>query len=185
MKNDLLQGINIFLVGMMGSGKTTVGKELAQHLKYRFFDTDTLIEQIKQKTINDIFLEEGEEAFRILESNILSELASCTKSVIATGGGIVLERKNWSYLHHGLIIWLDASIPLLTKRLNNTTSRPLLKQNQLSIELDALLKKRHVLYEQGDLKVIINEHDSSDDTVNKILKSIPTVIKNNSPEVSS
>ena len=73
MKNDLLQGINIFLVGMMGSGKTTVGKELAQHLKYRFFDTDTLIEQIKQKTINDIFLEEGEEAFRILESNILSE----------------------------------------------------------------------------------------------------------------
>ena len=61
----------------------------------------------------------------------------------------------------------------------------MLKQNQLSIELDALLKKRHVLYEQGDLKVIINEHDSSDDTVNKILKSIPTVIKNNSPEVSS
>ena len=61
MANNLLQGINIFLIGMMGSGKTTTGKRLAEHLNYRFFDTDTLIKQVKQKTISDIFVEEGEE----------------------------------------------------------------------------------------------------------------------------
>ncbi|BDA39346.1 shikimate kinase [Candidatus Atelocyanobacterium thalassae] len=185
MANELLQGINIFLVGMMGSGKTTIGKKLAQHLKYRFFDTDILVEQVKRQTISNIFLEEGEEAFRILESKVLSELASCTKSVVATGGGIILEQKNWSYLHHGLIIWLDVPIPLLTKRLNNGISRPLLKQKHLSTELETLFKQRQTLYAQGDLRVTISENDSSDDTVNKILKLIPTIIKTSSPDISN
>ena len=181
MANNLLQGINIFLIGMMGSGKTTTGKRLAEHLNYRFFDTDTLIKQVKQKTISDIFVEEGEESFRILESNVLSELASCTRSVIATGGGIVLKQENWSYLHHGLIIWLDTSIPILKKRLNHDlSSRPLIQKEKLDIELELLLEQRHALYKQGDLKIIVDKNDSSEDVVNKILKLIPTVLKTTS-----
>ena len=91
---QLLQGVNVFLIGMMGSGKTTVGQKLAQRLNYRFFDSDVLIERVTQQSINDIFATQGEETFREFETQVLSELAACTKSVIATGGGMVLKPIN-------------------------------------------------------------------------------------------
>ena len=102
--SNLLKGVNIYLIGMMGVGKTTVAQILAQRLGYRFFDTDTLLEQVAGRTINEIFASEGEAAFRELETKILAELSAYTKIAIATGGGIVLRQQNWSYLHHGLIV---------------------------------------------------------------------------------
>ncbi|MEL4898260.1 shikimate kinase [Crocosphaera sp. Alani8] len=172
-----LQGVNVFLVGMMGTGKTTVGQKLAQRLNYRFFDSDVLIERVTGQSIKNIFATQGEEAFRQVETEVLSELAAYTKSVVATGGGSVLKAKNWSYLHHGLIIWLDVSIPILSKRLARDTTRPLLQKKDLSLTLQSLLEQRRPLYAQSDLQVIINRHQTADDTVEQILELVPTVIQ--------
>ncbi len=174
---QLLQGVNVFLIGMMGSGKTTVGQKLAQRLNYRFFDSDVLIERVTQQSINDIFATQGEETFRQFETQVLSELAACTKSVIATGGGMVLKPINWSYLHHGLIVWLDAPVTILTQRLAKDRTRPLLQATELSLKLHSLLEKRRSLYAQSDLQIIIDEHQTPDDIVEQILELVPTVVK--------
>ncbi len=174
---QLLQGVNIFLIGMMGTGKTTVGQKLAQCLNYRFFDTDILIERVTQQSINDIFATVGEETFRNIESQILSELAACTRSVIATGGGMVIKQKNWSYLHHGLIVWLDVPVSLLAKRLAEDATRPLLQETDLTNKLQSLLEQRRSLYSQADLQIIIEADQTPDDVVEQILELVPTVIK--------
>ena len=83
---NILRGLNVYLIGMMGSGKTTVGKLLAEKLHYRFLDTDSIIEKVSQKTINQIFAEEGEASFRQLESDVLKEVSAYIRTVIATGG---------------------------------------------------------------------------------------------------
>ncbi|ACK65029.1 Shikimate kinase [Rippkaea orientalis PCC 8801] len=173
----LLQGINIYLIGMMGSGKSTIGKILAQRLDYRFFDTDILIERVTQQSINDIFVTQGETVFRDIETQVLSEVAACTRSVIATGGGIVLNSQNWSYLHHGLIIWLDVSIKLLKTRLINDTTRPLLKESDLTLKLKTLDEQRRNLYNKADLTIVINQNRTPESIVSEILEAIPTVIK--------
>jgi shikimate kinase len=173
---DSLQGISIFLIGMMGTGKTTVGQVLAQHLSYRFFDSDDLIERVAQQSINEIFANQGEAYFREIESKVLAQLSAQTKSVIATGGGIVLSSKNWSYLHHGLIIWLDASVEILKKRLAQDTTRPLL-QDDLTFKLSSLSEKRRALYQQADLHIHLEENQTPAQITAKLIEQIPTVLK--------
>ena len=175
--NNLLQGVNIFLIGMMGTGKTTVGNLLARKLGYRFFDTDILIEKVAGQTINQIFATEGEESFRDLESKVLGELSTYTRSAIATGGGIVLRTKNWSYLHHGLIIWLDTPVELLTKRLTEDTTRPLLKETDLNSKLTSLLEHRRSLYAQADLHIEIKIEQTPEHIASEVIEMIPTILK--------
>jgi shikimate kinase len=174
---SLLRGVSIFLVGMMGSGKSTIGRMLARRLHYRFFDTDVLVEKVTGETIAGIFERSGEEEFRAIETKVLAELSSCTKSVIATGGGIVIKPLNWSYLRHSLIIWLDAPIEVLVKRLRNDFSRPLLRDTELENRLHLLLQERRSLYEEADLRVIIQANDTPEKTVDRILKLIPSVLQ--------
>ena len=174
---DLLKGINVYLVGMMGSGKTTVGRLLAQHLGYRFFDTDILIERVAGKTINEIFAEDGENNFRDLESKILEELSAYTRSVIATGGGIVLRQKNWSFLHHGLIIWLDAPVELLLKRLAEDDTRPLLREADPGSKLQSLLDQRKNLYTQADLYLTLEDGQTPEEIAARIIALIPNVLR--------
>jgi shikimate kinase len=171
MDRGLLQGVNVYLIGMMGVGKTTVGKLLAQKLNYRFFDTDVLIERVAGKTIPDIFASQGEESFRELESKILEQLSAYTCSAIATGGGIVQRHRNWSYLHHGLIIWLDADLELIEQRLAGDNSRP------LASKLASLLEARRPLYAQADLRVAIATQQNPEEITAQILTLIPTVLK--------
>lgn len=179
---DRLQGLNLYLVGMMGTGKTTVGQRLAKELGYRFFDTDVLIERVAQKSINDLFAEDGEAFFRDLESQVLGEVSACTRSVIATGGGAVLRPVNWGYLRHGLIIWLDAPISLLVERLAEDNTRPLLKIDDLSLKLETLLAERKSLYQEADLQIAIAKNQNPEQIVSKILEQAPNVLK--SPEKS-
>jgi shikimate kinase len=174
---DRLQGLNIYLIGMMGTGKTTVGQVLAKELGYRFFDTDVLIERVAQKSINDLFAEEGETFFRNLESQVLGEVSACTRSVMATGGGVVLRPVNWSYLRHGLIIWLDAPISLLVERLAEENTRPLLKIDNLALKLETLLAERKSLYQEADLQIAIAKNENPEQIVSKILEQIPNVLK--------
>ena len=174
---DHLQGLNIYLIGMMGTGKTTVGQVLAKELGYRFFDTDVLIERVAQKRINELFAEEGEAFFRDLESRVLGEVSACTRSVMATGGGVVLRPLNWSYLRHGLIIWLNVPICLLVERLAEDDARPLLKTDELPLKLETLLVERKSLYQEADLHIAITKDENPEQIVAKILAKIPNVLK--------
>lgn len=178
MMNNLLEGTSVFLIGMMGVGKTSVGKSLGKKLGYRFFDTDILIEKVARQSINDIFATQGEWVFRELESKVLGELCAYTKSAIATGGGIILKKENWGYLHQGLIVWLDAPVELLVKRLSEDTTRPLLQQTDLGKKLSSLLATRQSLYAEADLHVRIEPNQTSEQISDQILEEIPTVLKN-------
>ncbi|BAZ45383.1 shikimate kinase [Chondrocystis sp. NIES-4102] len=169
--NNLLQGLNIYLIGMMGSGKTTIAQALAQELKYRFLDTDQIIEAIARKPITQIFQTEGEAYFRQLETKVLAELSVYTRSVIATGGGIIQQQINWSYLRHGLIIWLDVDLAILKKRLAQDETRP------LADKLESLLAKRRPLYEQADLHLTITEEKTPEEVSAQIIKMIPSALK--------
>jgi shikimate kinase len=174
--DNLLKGINVFLIGMMGSGKSTVGQILAQKLNYRFLDTDVLIEKVANQTINDIFTNQGEATFRDLETQVLAGVSSYTRSAIATGGGIILRTKNWSYLHHGLIVWLDTSVEVLIERLATDDTRPLLKYTNPAQKLHSLLEERRSLYAQADLHIVTGS-ETPEDIAHRIIKQIPTILK--------
>ena len=172
--NKQLVKSNIYLIGMMGSGKTTIGKLLAEKLDYRFFDTDDLVERFAQKTISEIFATETEAKFRELESQVLKKLSAESKSAIApdapvtiaTGGGIVQRPKNWKYLRQGLIVWLDADLNLLNQRLekdNNT--RPLVTK------LESLLETRRPLYSQADIRIAIKPEQTPEEIATQIIYS--------------
>ena len=181
--NNLLQGINLYLIGMMGAGKTTVGRLLASELEYGFLDTDEVITASAKKSINQIFAQEGETEFRQLESDVLSQVSAYTKLTVATGGGIILKRENWSYLHHGLIVWLDATPELLYNRLKEDATRPLLQDSNPLLKLKNILKERESLYALADLRITLLEAETPEEIAKRILTQIPSVLKN--PGVAS
>lgn len=116
-KTDILVGLKqllhttpIYLIGMMGSGKSTVGRHLATKLCYSFLDTDQMIESVERKKITEIFQEQGEDKFRVIESNILNQIQPCRGHVVATGGGIVLRSSNWAILRVSVF---SISLPFL------------------------------------------------------------------------
>lgn len=177
---DLLQGLNIYLIGMMGVGKTAAGQAVAQKLNYRFFDTDDLITRVQGEAITDIFAKEGETYFRDLETKVLEELSTRTRSVIATGGGIILKSYNWSFLQQGLVVWLDAGVDLIMERLANDNSRPLLQTENPKQKLETLLSERRSSYAQADLQVMIKPEQSPGEVASEIMEKIPSVIKEQS-----
>ncbi|OZH53482.1 shikimate kinase [Hydrocoleum sp. CS-953] len=174
---ELLEGVNLYLVGMMGAGKTTVGHLLAQELGYRFLDTDSLISQAAGKSISEIFATEGEAAFRELETNILSEVSSYKKLTIATGGGIVIKPFNWSYLQHGIVVWLDTPVEVLYSRLQGDQTRPLLQDSNPLGKLQELLEERRPLYANADVHVNINSKDTPEEVTMLVLAEIKRVVK--------
>lgn len=160
-----LQGTSLFLVGMMGSGKSTVGKLVSKALGYCFFDTDTLIEQLTQKKVSEIFAEDGEDSFRELETQVLAELSPFKNCVIATGGGVPTRAENWGHMQGGVSVWLNGPPALLAHRVvgDGTETRPLLSQDgqqqqsdayQAAVErLTELLEQRQPLYQIADLTI--------------------------------
>lgn len=168
--NNLLQGVDVYLIGMMGVGKSTIGKILAQKLQYRFFDTDTLIEQVAGKTIPQIFATEGEAYFRDLETQVLKEVSVYTRSAIATGGGIIQKPINWSYLRQGLVVWLDVDIQILQQRVSQDQNRP------LSGELKSLLEKRRSLYSLADMQIKCSNEQTPEQAADMIIDQIPDKI---------
>jgi shikimate kinase len=172
-----LKGLNVYLVGMMGVGKTTVGQALAQVLGYQFFDTDILIEQLAQESIPEIFKIAGEGKFRDWETQVLAQLSGYQRLIVATGGGIVVRRENWGHLRHGLIIWLDVPIDELYRRLAQDQSRPLLQTENPKKTLEQLLQQRRSLYGEADLHILPSKGELPDQTVERILGAIPAVLE--------
>jgi shikimate kinase len=175
--NQQLQGMNIYLIGMMGCGKTTVGQALAKALNYRFMDTDQLITQVTGQSIPDIFAQSGEAEFRAIESQVLSQLCAYQHLVVATGGGIVLQPMNWSYLRHGFIVWLDVPVSQLYNRLKGDQTRPLLQDSDPLATLQNLFNQRKHLYESADLRISVDPADHSQQVMQKILTAIPSKLK--------
>ncbi|MDJ0703170.1 MAG: shikimate kinase, partial [Leptolyngbyaceae cyanobacterium MO_188.B28] len=97
---------------------------------------------------------------RQLETQVLSQLSAYTRLVIATGGGMILKRQNWSYLHYGIVVWLDVSADQLQARLEGDTSRPLLDSNNLRSKLETLLAQRRHLYAQADVRMTVTPEET-------------------------
>lgn len=182
---DRLQGTNLYLIGMMGVGKSTVGQLLAKALGYRFFDTDAVIEQATGQTISEIFAGMGEAEFRQLETQVLAELSAYTRLVVATGGGIVSQQKNWSYLRHGLIIWLNVPIEILFQRLKKDTTRPLLQTADPFAKLQLLLQERRERYAQADLEISVKAGESAEQVTDRILLAIPNILRSDDPQAET
>lgn len=174
---NLLKGVNLYLIGMMGVGKTTVGKLLAQEVGYRFVDTDEIIVKAVGKSINEIFTENGEADFRQLESDVLGQVCAYTKLIVATGGGIVMQQQNWGYLRHGLIVWLDVPIQIILERLAEDHTRPLLQNSDPQGKLSSLLEQRQHKYSQADLHITITATETPEEIATRILTTIPSILK--------
>jgi len=181
-KDGGLQGLSVFLVGMMGVGKTSVGRVLARKLGYRFVDTDVSIEKVAGRSVREIFATEGEAYFRDLEAKVLAELSSYTRCAIATGGGIVLEQMNWSYLRQGAIVWLDAPVDVIVRRLEGDRTRPLLQETDLAQKLSSLLEVRRSLYAQADLHIEIEVEQTPEAIASEICDRIPSIVKQQESE---
>jgi shikimate kinase len=137
----------IFIVGPMGSGKTTIGRILAEILDFKFFDLDFEIEKRSGANIPWIFDVEGEEGFRQRESRVLEELSSLTNTVLATGGGAVILKKNREILKkHGFTIYLRAPIDKLVERTSHDQNRPLLKVSNPRKAIEKMVTDRESLY---------------------------------------
>ncbi len=173
---DFLKKTNLYLIGMMGAGKTTIGRQLASRLDYRFVDTDDLVEQAAGQPITRLFERAGEAAFRSLETQVLAQVSAHTRLVVATGGGIVTQPMNWSYLRHGVVIWLDTPISVLVSRLAEDTSRPLLKDVDLTTKLETLLAERGDRYAQADIR-IPDEGRSVGNTCDRIIATLQQTVR--------
>ena len=172
-----LAGRSLYLVGMMGSGKTSTGRPLAERLGYGFVDADAVIEQAAGCSIPEIFDRDGEAGFRSLESQVLSAISQRHSLVVATGGGVVTQPENWGMLHSGIVIWLDVVPDQLLQRLNaDSTVRPLLQTADPEAALNALLNERRPLYAEADLTVVIND-ETPEAVADGILQLVPSLLK--------
>ena len=172
-----LGGRSLYLVGMMGSGKTSTGRPLAERLGYGFVDADAVIEQAAGCSIPEIFERDGEAGFRALESQVLNAITQRHSLVVATGGGVVTQQENWGLLHSGIVIWLDVAQEQLLERLRaDDTARPLLQQPDPAAAVETLLSERRALYAEADLTVVIQE-ETPEQVADGILQLLPTLLK--------
>ena len=163
---------NIVLVGMMGAGKTTVGEFLSAKLNRELKDIDRVIEQEQKKSIIEIFTDDGEEAFRKLESETIEKFSNMSDLIISTGGGALEKANNLSNLQkNGIIIYLEADIEELFKRVKNETQRPLLKEQDPLEVIKKLIKKREKFYLMADI-TIITDNKSPEKITEEIIKAI-------------
>jgi len=160
---------NIILIGLMGSGKTTLGKYLAGHTGIKFFDTDELIVQKTGKSIQKIFEDEGQLHFRDLESEVIAEVSRKSGCVISTGGGAVLRDENIDSLKKtGVLFYLETSAETLWNRVKNDSSRPLLQGKNPAETLAKILTARKPLYRQADFTV--NTEKSLEEIATQVLQ---------------
>lgn len=141
--------MKIFLIGPMGSGKSTIGKVLSKKLEYDFYDTDKLVEKVVGKKIKEIFDQNGEQYFRLKESEELDKTRKLKNAVIATGGGIIENEKNRLFLkEEKKVIFLDSSIERQYDRTKESQKRPLLNNGDSMKILKNLYQKRLSFYQE-------------------------------------
>jgi shikimate kinase len=164
---------SIFLVGPMGVGKTTIGRQLAHLLGYEFIDSDRAIEERTGASIPWIFDMEGEEGFRRREHTVIDELTTHTSTVLATGGGAVIKPENRACLkQRGIVVYLKAELDELLARTRNDKNRPLLQTEDPRSRLQLLLEQREPWYlEVADI-VFDTQHQNIKSAANTLLKQL-------------
>lgn len=162
----------IVLVGIMGAGKSTVGKILADRLGMRFFDADQEIERAAGCTITDFFEKYGEVEFRKGEERVISRILAGEPCVLATGGGAFMSEATRLLIKKmATSVWLRVSFEVLARRLEKRSDRPLLQTTDPQQTLKALIKKRYPIYNDADF-IVDAENDGVDITVSKVIECL-------------
>ena len=176
-----LRGCNLYLIGMMGSGKSAVGDALARRMgTYNFLDTDVILERATGMSIPQIFEDEGEAAFRDVEAQVLDSVHAHVRCVISTGGGLVMRNQNWSKLQSGLVVFLNVEPGVIMKRIEGT-DRPLLQTDNPLETLTNLLEERREKYEQADVTVDVSADMDLQMTADKCIRALHDFIDENPP----
>ena len=166
---------NIVLIGLMGSGKSAIGRTIAKKLERRFIDTDRFLERKIGKTIAEVFNQDGETTFRTLEKEIIKKVSQYIGIVIATGGGVIKDPENFKHLKQsGWIIALYASPDTLYKRIAGKRIRPLLLNQEDPIKkLEEISNERKIMYAQADFQ-IDTENKEINDIADEIIRLLDT-----------
>ena len=172
---EKLGGRNIFLIGMMGSGKSQTGPVLAKMINYSFVDTDDVIEKASKQSISTIFENDGERAFRDLEKQVLKEISQHHSLVIATGGGLVTLPENWGILHQGIVIWLDLDVKRSIQRLENDNKKRPLLIDDFSKTFSQIYTSRKPIYLEADLRIEV-EDQSPYEVAAMISERLPSIL---------
>ena len=166
---------NICIMGLMGAGKSLIGRDLSKYLNVKFYDTDKEIELETKKSINLIFREKGESYFRALEEKVCLELLKNDNCIISLGGGSIINKKIRQAIKlNSFSIYLKVNIDILFKRLKTSKKRPLLKHKKKET-LESLYNERKQFYEKADF--IVNNEKSKFDILNKIKLELNTYEK--------
>ena len=145
---------SIVMVGLMGCGKSSVGKRLAAKLGLGFIDTDEEIEEVAQKSINEIFADHGEAFFRDREGKVIARLLASGPQVLATGGGAFVNPETRAKIKEsGVTIWLKADLPILMRRVAKRDTRPLLRTADPEAVMKKLMAERYPIYAESDITV--------------------------------
>lgn len=158
--------MNVYLIGMPGSGKSTIGKLLSERLGRTFVDLDHMIERDAMMFIDEMFEKYGEQTFREYETKALEAVSKCEDLVVSTGGGIVTEKRNKA-LMQGIVIYIDTEIEIIEERIKTDFPRPLLRKKTL-----AAIKDERMLKYIFFADVIIANDDDAEKAVTQILKKL-------------
>ena len=149
---------SVVLVGLMGAGKSTIGKRVAQMLGVNFIDADTEIETVSRMTIPELFERYGEPEFRDLERRVIRRILRTGPKVLATGGGAFMnEQTRRAIARAGVSVWLKAELDVLMERVGRKSNRPLLKTADPRATMQALMDQRYPVYSQSDITIISRE----------------------------
>lgn len=166
---------SVAMVGMMGSGKTAVGRALAARLEVPFLDSDSEIEAAAACSISEIFARDGEAFFRDREAEVIARLLRGEPAILSTGGGAFLaERNRRAIAESGVSLWLDADLDLLWERVRHRDTRPLLRTADPKATLSRIYHERVPLYRQADLRVQAEPHYSIEDMTDAVVRVLAT-----------
>ncbi len=166
--------MNIVLIGYRGTGKSTVGRILAEHLGREFLSTDTIIVERARLTIPEIVQQTGWDSFRDLETQVCRDLADKDSLVIDTGGGVILRQENVECLkRNGILFWLTADVPVIAARVGGDTQRPSLTGTKSFVEeIEEVLRGRLAKYEEAADHVIPTDRRSPEQVAEDILTTL-------------
>ena len=168
---------NIVFVGLMGAGKSAIGRSVAQQLRIPFVDTDDEIERVSRMTISELFASYGEDEFRALETRVIKRLLRGGPKVVSTGGGAFINENTRRHIKRGGVsLWLKADLEVLWERVNKRDHRPLLKTENPKATLAALMEKRYPIYCEAD--ITIESRDVRKDIIaTEVLEAIASLTK--------
>ncbi|WP_075291431.1 shikimate kinase [Pararhizobium arenae] len=168
---------NLVFVGLMGAGKSAIGRLTAQMLGIPFVDSDHEIERVSRMTISELFAAYGEEEFRALEARVIKRLLNTGPRVVSTGGGAYINERTRRHIkRNGLSLWLNADLDTLWERVNKRDTRPLLKTENPRQTLENLMKARYPIYAEADLTVLSRDV-RKEVMVEEVLKAISSLQK--------